>query len=84
MGISAIGTMNVSGYVYNTNHVTAKSLNKINKISEDVLDSRREIRNDSTGQNENPLKMGETPNFAALMEREMYRGMNRASMLGLL
>ena len=85
MGIGAIG-MNgalygISAYVYNPNHVTSKSLDKIAKISDDVLDSKLDIHHSSSSENENPLKMEETRNFDAVLEEQIYSGMNRAAML---
>lgn len=81
MGVGAIGSLGVSGYIYNPNRVTSKSLDKIQKISDDVLDGKLDVQNDISQDNENPLKMGETKNFAAVLEEQMYTGMNRAAML---
>lgn len=81
MGVGAIGSMSVSGYIYNPNRVTSKSLDKIQRISDDVLDGKLDVQNDISQENENPLKMGETQNFAAVLEEQMYLGMNKAAML---
>lgn len=81
MGVGAIGSMGVSGYIYNPNRVTSKSLDKISRISDDVLDGKLDVQNEVSQENENPLKMGETQNFAAVLEEQMYLGMNRAAML---
>lgn len=81
MGVGAIGSMGISGYIYNPNRVTSKSLDKIQRISDDVLDGKLDVQNEMITENENPLKMGETQNFAAVLEEQMYMGMNRAAML---
>lgn len=81
MGVGAIGSMGISGYIYNPNRVTSKSLDKIQRISDDVLDGKLDVQNEMTTENENSLKKGETQNFAAVLEEQMYMGMNRAAML---
>ena len=81
MGIGAISSIGVSGYIYNPNQVTSKSLDKIQRISDDVLDGKLDVKNEFSQENENPLKMGETKDFAAVLEQQMYSGMNKAAML---
>lgn len=81
MGVGAIGSLNASGYIYNPNRVTSKSLDKIRRISDDVLDGKLDVQNEISQENENPLKMGETQNFAAVLEEQMYSGMNRAALM---
>ena len=81
MGVGAIGSMSVSGYIYNPNRVTSKSLNKVQRISDDVLDGKLDVKNEVLQENENPLKVGETQNFPAVLEEQMYMGMNKAAML---
>lgn len=81
MGIGAIGSVGITGYIYNPNRVTSKSLDKIQKISDDVLDGKLDVQNEISQENENPLKVGETQNFPAILEEQMYLGMNKAAML---
>ena len=81
MGIGAISSIGVSGYIYNPNQVTSKSLDKIQRISDDVLDGKLDVKNEFSKENENPLKMGETKDFAAVLEQQMYSGMNKAAKL---
>ena len=88
MGIGAIGSMGYSsaiygfsGYVYNPKRVSSKSLNKVQKISDDVLDGKLDVQKESAKENENPLRAGETRNFSAVLEEQMYTGMNKAAML---
>lgn len=80
MGVGAIGSALVTGYIYNPNRVTSKSLDKISKISDDVLDGKLDVQNNISQENENPLKVGETQNFPAILEEQMYIGMNKAAM----
>ena len=80
MGIGAIGSIGVTGFVYNPNRVTSKSLDKISKISDDVLDGKLDVQNNISQENENPLKAGETQNFPAILEEQMYIGLNKAAM----
>ena len=81
MGVGAFGSMSVSGYIYNPNRVTSISLDKVQRISDDVLDGKLDVQNEMSQENENPLKMGETRNFSAVLEEQMYSGMNKAAML---
>ena len=81
MGIGAISSIGISGYIYNPNQVTSKSLDQIQRISDDVLDGKLDVKNEFSQENENPLKMGETKDFAAVLEQQMYSGMNKAAML---
>jgi hypothetical protein len=81
MGIGAISSIGVSGYIYNPNQVSSKSLDKIQRISDDVLDGKLDVKNEFSQENENTLKMGETKDFAAVLEQQMYSGMNKAAKL---
>ena len=81
MGIGAISSIGVSGYIYNPNQVSSKSLDKIQRISDDVLDGKLDVKNEFSQENENPLKMGETKDFAAVLEQQMYSGINKAAKL---
>ena len=81
MGIGAIGSVGITGYIYNPNRVTSKSMDKIQRISDDVLDGKLDVKNEISNENENPLKTGETKDFAAVLEQQMYSGMNKAAML---
>lgn len=81
MGVGAIGSVGMSGYIYNPNRVTSKSLDKIQRISDDVLDGKLDVQNEMAQENENPLKMGATKDFEAVLEAQMYSGMNKAAML---
>ena len=80
MGIGAISSIGVSGYIYNPNQVSSKSLDKIQRISDDVLDGKLDVKSELSKENENPLKVGETKDFAAILEAQMFSGYNRAAM----
>ncbi len=84
-----IGSLGASGavsaygyqpYVYNTNTVSAASLNKLSKISDDVLDKKidySELTDES--KNINPLKKGQTLDFQSMLAMQMQRGQHNAA-----
>lgn len=85
----AIGAINAYGamsavqfrpYVYNANTVSAASMNRLSRISDDVLDKKidyTELTDERL--NENPLKKGQTLNFQDMLDMQMRRGQNIAS-----
>ena len=80
MRIGALSAYNFQPYVYNTNTVSAASMNRLSKISDDVLDKKidySELTDES--QNMNPLKKGQTLNFQSMLEMQMQRGQNNAA-----
>lgn len=80
MTIGALNAYNFQPYVYNTNTVSAASMNKLSKISEDVLDKKTdysELADES--KNINPLKKGQTLDFQSMLEMQMQRGQNNAA-----
>ena len=80
MTIGAINAYNFQPYVYNTNTVSAASMNKLSRISEDVLDKKTdysELADES--KNINPLKKGQTLDFQSMLEMQMQRGQNNAA-----
>lgn len=77
-----IGSLNniYPTYVYNPNVVSSKSMNRLSKISDDVLDKKV----DYTGiraeeENQNPLKKGQTIDFKGILAKQMQQGQNRAA-----
>lgn len=71
-----IGAVSFQPYIYNTNAVSSKSLNKISAISDDALDSKTDISaltslSKDPVENMNPLKRGETLDFAGILEQQM-------------
>ena len=80
MRIGALNAYNFQPYVYNTNTVSSASMNKLSKISDDVLDKKvdyNELTDES--QNINPLKKGQTLNFQSMLEMQMQRSQNNAA-----
>lgn len=75
MQISPVG-ISFRPYIYNTNTVSANSLNKISGIEDDALKSSVDYSNDK---NENPLKLGETSNFADVLAMQFQLGQNNAA-----
>ena len=80
MTIGALGAYGLQPYVYNTNTVSSASMNKLSKISDDVLDKKidySELTDES--KNVNPLKKGQTLDFQSMLEMQMQRGQNNAA-----
>ena len=80
MTIGALGAYGFQPYVYNTNAVSSASMNKLSKISDDVLDKKidySELADES--KNVNPLKKGQTLDFQELLQMQMQRGQNNAA-----
>ena len=70
-----IGTVSMTPYIYNTNSISAKSLNKISAISGDNtvsrLDATSLVSDEASTQNMNPLKPGQSLDFAGILEMQM-------------
>lgn len=71
-----IGAVSFQPYVYNTNAISSKSLNKISAISDDALDSKTDISaltslGKENNEVTNPLKRGETLDFAGILEQQL-------------
>lgn len=80
MTIGALGAYGVQPYVYNTNIVSAASMNKLSRISDDVLDKKvdySEYADES--RNVNPLKKGQTLDFQSMLQMQMRRGQDNAA-----
>jgi len=80
MTIGALGAYGFQPYVYNTNAVSAASMNKLSKISDDVLDKKvdySELADES--KNVNPLKKGQTLDFQGMLAMQMQRGQSNAA-----
>lgn len=80
MGVGAISGF--QPYVYNTNSVSASSMNRISAIDNDVSSSH--IRPSSSDYNQetvNALERGETADFAGVLAMQMQMGMNNADLL---
>ena len=84
MGIGGVGSAYGMGgiypsYVYNPNTVSANSMDKLSRISDDVLDKKTEYNNSDVEENQNPLKKGQTIDFEGIVAKQMQQGQNRAA-----
>ena len=84
MGIGGVGSAYGAGsiypsYVYNPNTVSANSMDKLSRISDDVLDKKTEYNNSDVEENQNPLKKGQTIDFEGIVAKQMQQGQNRAA-----
>lgn len=77
MRIGGIGNR-YPNFVYNTNAVSADSLNKLSRISDNVLDKKVGYET-NTEENRNPLRKGETKDFQNILAKQMQEGQNRAA-----
>ncbi|MCM1263210.1 MAG: hypothetical protein NC313_10860 [Butyrivibrio sp.] len=67
-------------YVYNPVTVSSKSMNKLSRISDDVLDKKVDYSGvEAKKENENPLKKGQTIDFEGMLAKQMQEGRNRAA-----
>lgn len=72
-----IGAVSFQPYVYHVNAISPASMNRLSKISDDVLDQKTDFR--GLVENENPLKKGQTLNFQDMLKMQMQRGRNTAA-----
>lgn len=66
-------------YVFNPNTVTAKSMDKLSKISDNVLDKKVDYSETAAQENQNPLKKGQTLDFEGVLAKQMQQSQNRAA-----
>ena len=71
-----IGSVSMTPYIYNTNGVSAKSMNKISAIGKDALQTKTDISaltSEDAKNSEvlNPLKRGESLDFAGILNMQM-------------
>ncbi len=74
-----IGAVSFQPYVYNINAISPASMNRLSRISDDVLDKKTDFRGLAQADNENPLKMGQTLDFRGMLEMQMQRGRSNAA-----
>lgn len=84
MRVGAIGSAGTVGavsfqtyrpYIYNTNTVSGSSLSKVKPIGEDLLASKTDFSGMAEDEhNMNPLRRGETVNFADVIAMQMQMG----------
>ena len=71
-----IGAISFQPYVYNVNAISPASMNKLSRISDNVLDKKTDFS--ELVENENPLKKGQTLNFQDMLEMQLQRGRSNA------
>lgn len=73
MQIGALGAMNYTPYVYNANTLSRASMNKISAIPEDGTKQKVDYSGlvSEQAKNTNPLKRGESANFADIISSQM-------------
>ena len=75
-----IGAVSFRPYIYNASVVNAGSLSRISSIGDDLTSGRTDFSALSDESlNENPLKKGQTVNFADVLQRQMWEGRQNAS-----
>lgn len=82
MRVGAIGGYAYTPYIYNTNTVSSASLGKVQGIGNDLLNSKTDFSALTEQENINPLKKGESLDFAGIigMQFQMSR-MNEARVM---
>lgn len=74
-----IGAISFQPYVYNVNAISPASMNRLSKISDDVLDKKTDYSGLTQAENENPLRPGQTLDFRGMLEMQMQRGRSNAA-----
>lgn len=74
-----IGAISFQPYVYNVNAISPASMNRLSRISDDVLDKKTDYSDLAKAENENPLKPGQTLDFKSMLEMQMQRGWSNAA-----
>lgn len=75
-----IGAVSFRPYIYNASVVNAGSLSRISSIGDDLTSGRTDFSALSDESlNGNPLKKGQTVNFADVLQRQMWEGRQNAS-----
>ena len=83
MQVGAVSMAMPMPYIYNTNTVNRASMNKVDKIEDDLLESKTDFSGLTKEENINPLAQGETKDFPALLDMQMQEGAQNAARLGL-
>ena len=82
-----IGSVSMTPYIYNTNAISPKSMNKIAAIGDDVTSSKLDVSSLMSDeakkqQNMNPLKPGQTLDFSGILQMQMQMSrMNEARIM---
>lgn len=83
MQVGAVSMAMPMPYIYNTNNVNRASMNKIQPIEDDLLESKTDFSDLAKEENINPLAQGETKDFASILEMQFASGAQNAARLGL-
>ena len=77
-----IGAISFQPYIYNTNYLSRASLNKVNAISDDLVSAKTDYSGLVEEQSDqNPLRRGETLDFAGILQQQMQMGRANAARL---
>ncbi len=79
MRIGAMSAYGVQPYVYNANTVSGASMNRLSRISDDVLDKKIDYSELAEDENVNPLKKGQTLDFFSMLAMQLQKGQNNAA-----
>lgn len=80
MRIGAIGSFQMyQPYIYNTNTVSAKSMEAIGRVENDVTKSHIEPAAPYAQEVENPIPRGQSLNFVDILNSQMQMGMQNAT-----
>lgn len=81
MQIGAIGAAAYNPYIYNTNTVSSASMNKISGIGSDLTSSKTDFGALTSQENINPLRRGESLDFAGIIDMQMQMSRMNADRL---
>lgn len=84
MQVGGIGAYSYQPYIYNTNTLSARSMDRIQGIDSDLTSAKTDFSSLSEEVlNTNPLKKGETSDFAGILASQMQMSrMNEARIFG--
>ena len=81
MQVGAVGAYSFTPYIYNTNNVNRASMNKVEAIGEDVTSAKTDF-SALTQETTNPLKRGQSLDFAGILDMQLQMGrMNAARVM---
>lgn len=83
MQVGAIGSVMTTPYIYNTNRLDRASMNKVPAIEDDLLSAKTDFSDLANDENTNPLAVGETRDFAGILDMQMQSSAMNAARLGL-
>lgn len=70
-----VGAISYQPYIYNTNAISSKSMNKISAISDNALDSKTDVsglvKDSVSSETTNPIKRGQSLDFAGILDMQM-------------